>query len=165
MKYAKHFICTVLYLSVLTLSLLQGVTACFYICMRKQWTSIQLFPIFTFSQLPPLPFLDFCQFPFSKVKSSSSFAGCWASEYVPLSFHCENGIPNPHGSLAPDALLSIKRIENTEWLPYSSPEGVYRGRGSLPNTALYPANTLHWTDQKPLSCCFYYKAVLLIWMV
>lgn len=36
-------------------------------------------------------------------------------------------LPNPHGSLVPDALLSIKHIENTQLLPYSSPQGVFGG--------------------------------------
>lgn len=44
--------------------------------------------------------------------------------YCPLKEHCVTLLQNVHGSLAPDALLSIKHIESTECLPYSSPEGV-----------------------------------------
>lgn len=70
-------------------------------------------------------------------------------------------MPNLHGSLAPDALLSMKHIENSEWLPYSGPEGVCGGDGVpcqiLPCTLPNAANThmLDRTEQKPLSCCFY----------
>lgn len=68
---------------------------------------------------------------------------------------------NLHGSLAPDALLSMKHIENTEWLPYSEPEGIWWGMGvpcqilpcTLPNTA--NTHMLDRNEQKPWSCCFY----------
>lgn len=73
-------------------------------------------------------------------------------------------LPDLHGSLPPDALLSIKHIESTEWLPYSSPEGVCGQSGwgvGVPNTALCfakPSANTHMsnrTEQKPPGCCFY----------
>lgn len=51
-------------------------------------------------------------------------------------------MPKLLGSLAPDALLSIKHVEKAQWLPYNSPRGSVGGRGSLLNAAPYAANML-----------------------
>lgn len=76
----------------------------------------------------------------------------------PFGEHCDTW-PDLHGSLPPDALLSIKHIESTEWLPYSSPEGVRGPSGwgvGVPNTALCiakPSANTHMsnrTEQKAL---------------
>ena len=34
--------------------------------------------------------------------------------------HCQDR----HGSLRPDAVLSTKHIENSDWLPHNGPQGV-----------------------------------------
>lgn len=58
-----------------------------------------------------------------------SFVIVWAWGHVQLSFWrtLRDTLPDLYGSLAPDALLSRKHIENTEKLPYSSPQGVFAG--------------------------------------